>query len=175
MRGRRELPSQRSTSRAVARTVPVVKEELIVSMRRHDATCVPDRTPILLGPCSDLLNVGEQSRGVAAIKAIQLFDRIEIRKSVPIDHEVPTPRNDGDAGQEGCRGRGHHRHASGHLRAPSSGAARHGSLRHCGVPPPPLAGSCRRLCGLEALPATRSSLRSLTHTCCVDPLEAMSR
>ena len=62
-------------------------------MRGGDDTCMLDRAPILLGTCGDLTRVGEQSVGVAAVRAVHLFDRVQVRQLVPVHHEIARTRH----------------------------------------------------------------------------------
>ena len=57
-------------------------------VRRVDPLRVPDRAPVLLGPRGNLANGGQHAVRVAAIHAIQLFDRIQVGEVLPIDHDV---------------------------------------------------------------------------------------
>src|SRR5688572_22929871 len=61
-------------------------EECSVSfVRCGDAPRVPDRAPILLRPCRHLARVREHAVRVAAERAVDLLDAIQIREFVPIE------------------------------------------------------------------------------------------
>jgi hypothetical protein len=84
MAQRRQLPS-------IPFCVSVVEEEVVSLMWRWERTGVLDRTPVVFRAGGHFTDIRDQPVGVAAERAVDLFDTVEIRELVPIDHEVlPT-------------------------------------------------------------------------------------
>jgi len=77
----------------VAFGIAVIKKILITAVNALHAKSVLDRTPILFRPRGDFGCKGENAVGIAAIFAIQFFDKIEIREPPAVEQdEVRAPR-----------------------------------------------------------------------------------
>jgi hypothetical protein len=78
---------------SISLRVTVVEKDVVSLMRRWDGASVFDRAPILLGASGDFTHVRDQPVGVAAERAVHLFDCVQIRELVAIDREIPTTRH----------------------------------------------------------------------------------
>src|SRR5678816_4185288 len=77
--------------------VAVLDEFVIVTMGRSHTLRVSDRTPVLLGPTRDFPNVCEDAVGISTVHAIELFDRVEVREMLAVDHDVGRAADPCDA------------------------------------------------------------------------------
>src|SRR6476660_7781981 len=68
--------------------IAVVRERAIAGMSPNDAPSVLDWTPILLGAPGDLANVSDQSVGVRAVGAVELFEGVQIGKVMAVEYQI---------------------------------------------------------------------------------------
>ena len=71
--------------------IAVVRERAVARVSPNHAPGVLDRTPILLGAPGDLANVGNQSVGIRAVGAVELFERVQVGNVMAIEYQIISP------------------------------------------------------------------------------------
>src|SRR6476646_10584559 len=72
----------------IAVRIPVVHERGVARMSPNHTPGMFDWTPILLSAPRDLANICNQSIRVGTIGAIELFERVQVSKMVPVEYQI---------------------------------------------------------------------------------------
>src|ERR1043166_3323440 len=72
----------------VALGIAVILERGVARVSANHAPGMLDWTPMLLRAPHDLANIGDQSIGVGAVRAVEFFERVQISKMVAIKYQI---------------------------------------------------------------------------------------
>ena len=79
----------------IAVRIPVIHERGVARVSPNHTPGMFDWTPILLSAPGDLANICNQSICVGTVGAIELFDRVQVSKMVPVEYQYSRRRTFG--------------------------------------------------------------------------------